>query len=137
MLINKPESSKITLHYDTMSKSWIGGEWLSLIINAIDDNPLVIWSAFNHCSLHLRIANKLIHYWLIIETLKRLSTKRKGHYSPQMLWEQFGTCMTDSVSKNLQVEYEVAKQLISKHIPIHLLCKSQLVKNLMQQTFQY
>ena len=29
----------------------------------------------------------------------------------------------DSISKNLQAEYEVAKQLSSKQIPIHLLCK--------------
>ena len=38
--------------------------------------------------------------------------------------------MTDSVSKNLQVEYEVAKQLSSKHISIHLLCKSHVCEKL-------
>ena len=36
--------------------------------------------------------------------------------------------MTDSVTKNLQAEYEVAKQWSSKHIPIHLLCKSHVCK---------
>ena len=54
-----------------------------------------------------------------------------------MLWEQFNAYMTDSVSKNLQAENDVAKQLSSKHIPIHLLCNSQFVKNLMLQTFQH
>ena len=41
-----------------------------------------------------------------------------------MLRDHFDEYMTDSVYTNLQVEYEVAKQLSSKHIPIHLLCKS-------------
>ena len=54
-----------------------------------------------------------------------------------MLRDHFDEYMTDSVYTNLQVEYEVAKQLSSKHIPIHLLCKSQFVKNLMQQTFHH
>ena len=40
--------------------------------------------------------------------------------------EQFDAYMTDSASKNLQVEYDVAKQLSSKHIQIHLLCKSNV-----------
>ena len=46
---------------------------------------------------------------LIIATLKRLSTATQGQYLPQMLWEQFDAGMIDSVSKNLQAEYEVAK----------------------------
>ena len=54
-----------------------------------------------------------------------------------MLWEQFDAYITDSVSKNVQVEYEVAKQLGSKHIPIHLLCKSHFLENLMEQIFQH
>ena len=40
--------------------------------------------------------------------------------------EQFDAYMTDSASKNLQVEYDVVKQLSSKHIQIHLLCKSNV-----------
>ena len=44
---------------------------------------------------------------------------------------------TDSVSKSLQIEYEVANQLGSKHIPIHCLCKSDFLKKLIQQIFQH
>ena len=43
-----PKSIKIILHYDTkMSRSRIGGERFSLIVNAIDGNPSLIRSAFN------------------------------------------------------------------------------------------
>ena len=45
---------------------------------------------------------------LIIETPKQLSATTQGQYSPQILWEQFDTYMIESVTKNLQVEYEAA-----------------------------
>ena len=45
---------------------------------------------------------------LIIETPKQLSATTRGQYSPQILWEQFDTYMIESVTKNLQVEYEAA-----------------------------
>ena len=43
-----------------------------------------------------------------------------------MLLEQFDAYLIDSVSKNLQVKYEVAKRPSSKQIPIHLLFKSHV-----------
>ena len=52
-----------------------------------------------------------------------------------MLWVQFDAYVTDSVYKNIQVENEVAKQLSSKHIQMHLLYNSQFVTNSMQQNF--
>ena len=55
-------------------------------------------------------------------------TTTQGQYSPQMLLEQFDAYLIDSVSKNLQVKYEVAQQPSSKHIPIHLLFKSHVCK---------
>jgi hypothetical protein len=63
---------------------------------------------------------------LIIETLKRLSATTQGQHLPRILWEKLDAFMTDSVSKNLQVEFEVSKRLDSKHIPIQLLCKSHV-----------
>jgi hypothetical protein len=41
VLINKVDSSKIKLHYDTTSRSRIDGEWPCLIINVIDSEPVV------------------------------------------------------------------------------------------------
>jgi hypothetical protein len=63
---------------------------------------------------------------LIVETLKRLAATTEGKYSAKILWETFDAIMTDSVSKNLQIEIEVAKVLQSDHIPLHLLCKSHV-----------
>ena len=38
--------------------------------------------------------------------------------------------MTDSVEKNLKIENIIADALDSKHIPLHLLCKSHTVEKL-------
>ena len=84
-IINKPESSKITLHYDTMSRSCIEDEWPSLIINAIGDNPLLS-DMISLRPLSLAFENHEQIAKLIIETLKQLLTTTQGQYSPQMLW---------------------------------------------------
>ena len=38
--------------------------------------------------------------------------------------------MTDPVSKNLKIEVLWLKQIGSKHVPYHLLCKSHFVEKL-------
>ena len=38
--------------------------------------------------------------------------------------------MTDSVEKNLKIENEIARELKSEHIPLHLLCKAHTVEAL-------
>ena len=44
------------------------------------------------------------------------------------LWENITHILTDSVSKNLKIEDFVAEKLCSKHIPHHLLCKSDVAE---------
>ena len=124
-LINKSSSSKVTLHYDTTSRSRIDGEWPVIIIIIMDDNPSLC-KMINLRPLFFAFEDRVQITRLIIETLKRLSATTSGQYSPKMLWEQVDAFMTDSVSKNLNVEYEFAKGLQSDHIPKHLLCKSHV-----------
>ena len=53
-----------------------------------------------------------------------------------MLQEQFDAYMTYSVSKNLKVEYEVAKQILNTS-QYTFYVNQMFVKNLMQQLFQH
>ena len=36
---NLDEGTKVTLHYDTTSRSQVDGEWLSLLLNFLNDDP--------------------------------------------------------------------------------------------------
>ena len=38
--------------------------------------------------------------------------------------------MTDSVEKNLKIEFEIARELNSEHVPLHTLCKAHTVEAL-------
>ena len=66
---------------------------------------------------------------LIVETLKRLAIASLG-VTGAKLWEKVYAIMTDSVTKNLNIEVEVAKQLESNHAPMHILCKSHTCEKL-------
>ena len=46
------------------------------------------------------------------------------------LWEKVYAIMTDSVSKNLKIEYGIGEYFGSMHKPIHLLCKPHTVEKL-------
>ena len=123
-LINKNKSSKAILHFDTTKHSRIEGDWVSLILN--------IRSAPN-CSqtfvlrpLYFALETKENIAKLIVNTLYRLSTTISS--TPAVLWEMFDGLMTDSVSKNLDVEKLVAGKLGSKHIPDHFLCVSHTIE---------
>ena len=48
--------------------------------------------------------------------------------SAKNLWEKIDNFMTDSVTKNLEVEKYVAEKLGSDHIPHHILCKAHVVE---------
>ena len=56
---------------------------------------------------------------LIAETLYKLSVIVGT--TPRIMWELIGGFMTDSVTKNLQVEHLAAEELGSDHIPRHYL----------------
>ena len=59
---------------------------------------------------------------LIAETLYRLSVTIGT--TPKMIWELIDGFMSDSVTKNLQVEHLVAEVLGLDHIPSHYLCNA-------------
>ena len=59
---------------------------------------------------------------LFIATLSRLALT--VNTDKKVLWEKVTALMTDSVSKNLEIENHIAASLVSNHIPMHLLCVS-------------
>ena len=63
---------------------------------------------------------------LIVETMHRLSITISS--SPAVLWEMLDGFMTDSVSKNLDVEKMVAEMLGSSYWPEHFLCVSHTIE---------
>ena len=68
-LIDKSSSSKVTLHYDTTSRSRIDGEWPAIIINIMDDNPSLC-KMINLRPLFFAFEDRVQITRLIIETLK-------------------------------------------------------------------
>ena len=126
---NKKEGTQITLHYDTMSRSKVDGEWPSLTLNFLKDDK-------QDCKMyHLRALSFAFEdrdqiVKLILETYERLATGTGGNKSSKELWENIYAYITDAASKNLKVEYEVSKKLGAKHVPIHLLCKSHTCERL-------
>ena len=126
---NLEEGTKVTLHFDTTSRSRVEGEWPSLILNFLND-CLAKCRMIPLRALFFAYENREQIVKLIIETLKRLSVASGGHFSPKQLWENIKHIMTDSVSKNLKIEYGVAESLGSTHIPIHVLCKSHTCEKL-------
>ena len=122
-MIDKSSTSKVTLHFDTTSRSRVDGEWPSLLLNFKGDDPsdckmLRLRALFFAHEDRDQIAK------LIIETLKRLSVACGSQFSPKEFWEMIDAFMTDAVTKNLEVEKTVAERLESDHIPYHLLCKA-------------
>ena len=61
---------------------------------------------------------------LLIHTLQRLSIASNGSSSAKELWGKNDALKTDAGSKNLKVGFEVAKLLISDHVPLYILRKS-------------
>ena len=59
---------------------------------------------------------------LIVETLYRLSVTVGT--TPKIIWELNDGFITDSVTKNMQVEHLVAEELGLDHIPLHYLCSA-------------
>ena len=123
-LFSKKESSKVTLHFDTTTRSQIDGDWPSLILNFKDDDPLEC-RMISLRPLFFVYEDREQIISLIVETFKRLSIAgQKLNVAVQDLWSKVDAIMTDGVTKNLKVEEGVAASLNSTHIPHHVLCKS-------------
>ena len=119
-LINKKPEDKVILHFDTTSRSRIEGEWPSLILKILSPPNHV--NKFTLRPLFFAYEDRLNICRLIVETLHRLALTIKS--TPVALWETIYGFMTDSVTKNLNVEQLVADTLESKHVPHHFLCTS-------------
>jgi len=115
ILDTEPED-KIAIHYDTTTRRRITGEWTSLIMKISNGQT------YRLRSLSLAVENRKTISDLLVEEFQRLT--QAGNTSAKVLWEKVTSVMTDSVSKNLHVEDQVAATLNSTHIPFHLLCVS-------------
>ena len=56
---------------------------------------------------------------VLVASLSRLALA--GSTDKKPLWEKISALMTDSVSKNMEIENLIAATLLSQHIPLHLL----------------
>ena len=115
ILDTEPED-KIAIHYDTTTRRRNAGDWTSLIMKI--SNSLT----YRLRPLSLAVENRKTISDLLVEEFQHLA--QAGNTSAKVLWEKVTSVMTDSVSKNLHVEDQVAATLNSTHIPFHLLCVS-------------
>ena len=106
----------IAVHYDTTKRRCIQGDWTSLIVK------ISTGKCFRLRPLSFAIENRDTISDLLVEELKRLA--KAGDCNANSLWEKVTSLMTDSVSKNLNIEASVAATLNSTHVPFHLLCVS-------------
>ena len=126
---NLDEGTKVTLHYDTTSRSQVDGEWLSLLLNFLNDDPTKC-RMFSLGAIFFTYENREQIVKLIVETFRQLSVASSEAFSSKKLWENITNIMTDSVTKNLKTEHGVAEMLGSNHIPFHTLCKSHICEKL-------
>jgi len=122
--LERGSGTRVTLHYDTTSRSRIDGEWPALILNFLNDDPEKC-GMFRLRALFFAFEDRNQITLLITETLKRLAVATGDESATAAkLWSNIYAVMTDAVTKNLKIEEEVAKALGSSHVPLHLLCKS-------------
>ena len=125
-LYQKKADHNITFHFDTTSRSCIDGEWPALILNFSTGERYNLRPVFFAFEDRENISN------LIAETYKRLAVaaaaKLGVDIEPKDLWENTDNIMTDSVTKNLDIEVLIAEKLDSTHIPKHLLCNAHVVE---------
>ena len=129
-LMNKKVTTKVTLHFDTTSRSRIEGDWPALILNFLDEDPADS-KMISLRPIHFAFEDKEQIVSLFIETLHRLSIASNDHnFTVTKVWEQIDATMTDSPTKNLGINPEVAKKIGSDHIPLSLLCKAHTCERL-------
>ena len=128
-LSNKAKSTRVTLHYDTTSRCRIKGDWPSIILNFLDDDKEKC-CMYNLRTLFFAYEDPKQIAKLITETLKRLSVATGGAMAAVDLWCNIYAFMTDSVTKNLEVEKLVSETLGTDYVPIHILCKSHVCEKI-------
>ena len=129
-LFSKKETTKVTLHNNTTSRSSIDGDWLSLIFNFKDKDALEC-RMISLRPLFFAYEDREQLNSLIVKSLKRLSVAANElNMTASNLWKKIDAIMTDTVSKNLKIEDGVAEALQSRHAPYHILCKSRTCERL-------
>ena len=129
-LLSKDERKyKVTLHYDSTTRSRIDGEWHCIILNFLSDIA-------QNCQmislrpLHFAYEDRQQIVELFVESFKRLSVAIEEKASAGSLWEKVDAVMTDAASKNLLVEARVSEMLKTAYVPVHILCKSHVCEKL-------
>ena len=87
-----PEGIKVTLHFDSTSRSMIDGDWPSLIVIFSDKRR------FNLRLLFFAYEDRAQIIRLFVETLQRLSATIRLKYplaTAKSLWEKTTALMTD------------------------------------------
>jgi hypothetical protein len=114
-MLEKSDSQKCILSYDTTTRQKFKGEMTSLIVK-------VAGKEFRARSLTLghEDGENIVRYFL--EQLERFAIAAKS--TPKEIWEKTDGLMTDSASKNLGIAHRIAVALNSEHIPNHFLCNS-------------
>ena len=101
-LINKKPTRKVSLHFDTTTRSRIEGDWPCLIPNLCSNDP-------NECKmislrpLFFAFEDQDQIVSLIVETLNRLTVAPNDpEVNAVYLWEKIDALMTDAVSRILK-----------------------------------
>ena len=127
-LLSMPEYVTCTLHYDATTRSFVDGDWTSIVLAFSDDREFDLRPIFMAGEDRENIIN------LLQETYNRMalaaSIQLKREVTAKDLWEKMTFLATDAVSKNHKVGEGLAKRLTSSHFPIHVLCKSHTVEGL-------
>ena len=103
-LMNKKSNEKVILHFDSTTRNRTDGDWPSLILNI--HPPLKVSNKFTLQPLFFAFEYRQNISKLIVENLYRLSVTVGTR--PRLIWELIDRFMTDSVTKNQQVEHLVA-----------------------------
>ena len=112
-LTNKKSNEKVILHFESTTWRKIDGDWPSLILNI--RSPSNVSNKFTLRQLFFVFQDCQSISKMIVETLYRLPITVTT--TSKFIRELIDGFMTDSVTKNLQVEHIVNEELGSDYIP--------------------
>ena len=105
--MNKKSNEKVIIHFDLTTRRRIDGDWPLVILNI--RSPPNVSTKFRLRPLFFAFEDRQNISKLIVETLHRLSFTVGT--TPKIIWELNDGFMTDSVTKNLQVEHRATEEL--------------------------
>ena len=105
--MSKRSNERVIIHFDLTTRKRIDGDWPLVILNI--RSPPNVSNKFRLRPLFFAFEDRHNISKLIVETLHRLSFTVGT--TPKIIWELNDGFMTDSVTKNLQVEHRAAEEL--------------------------